>query len=143
MKNYISMILILLCLVGTCTVFAADVIYEKNGYGFQLKSVDQAGMSTYVYKYPEYSCAQAKITYQSVLNRPTNMLVVASDGTQITYNYIVPGEEVPYLCQLVYYSEMHEGNVALRGNTGSTLVDYVVSGYWTPNWSTGVVDFSW
>ena len=69
-----------------------------------------------------------------VLNTPipTNFLIIAADGVQITENKII--NNIATTSSLLhYYAKEHEGWVRLRANSGSTVSGYEVRGDWNPN----------
>lgn len=61
---------------------------------------------------------------------PTNYIIIASNGVQISDNEIIDDYYTSYIR---YYSAAHVGQVYLRANSGSEIVGYNVSGTWEPN----------
>ena len=99
-----------------------------RGYSFDIQDVNKGYNSPARNKQKGFSYATCQV---DVGDLPTNFLVIASDGMQITYNIILKKNNG--LGWMRYYSQDHEGMVKLRANSGSTTVGYRVSGEWNPN----------
>ena len=63
---------------------------------------------------------------------PTNYIIIASDGRQITNN-LISRDYNTYLVR--YWSPEHVGVVYLRANSGSEVVGYSVWGIWNANYA--------
>lgn len=129
----VAVVLSLLCVLQIGTVASSAAIPTGNIYfRFTVKSVEN-GYTYGVAGRKDVGIPYSRVTQdQNSLGTtvPTNYIIIASDGQQISDNVIVTDY---YTHFLRYYSAMHEGRVFLRANSGSTLVGYNVSGTWEPN----------
>lgn len=128
-------------LFGLCIIMAVLLLCS----GFVVVSADTwhpvsfyfHNIYTGVNSEPVYKTIGTNITYVSQTYNslgpsvPTNVIVIGSDSSQITYNGVVT--QTNYVAWLPFYSRQHEGLVMLRANTGSSIFDYGITGFWSPN----------
>lgn len=123
----------LLCVLQIGTVVSRAAIPTGDVYfRFNIKSVEN-GYTYGVAGYKEAGIPYSRVTQDKNSlgsSVPTNYIIIASDGQQISDNVIATDYYTNYLR---YYSAMHVGKVSLRANSGSTVVGYNVSGTWEPN----------
>ena len=136
-KIIISMILLIIALYGTgYSAFAGlNYMFPNIPYSFYIGNVNIGYNSDAENKYAGLNAATVDQIYNSLgASIPTNVLIIAADGQQITNNAMMNGSSShPWL---FYYNYLHAGWVRLRVNSGSTTVGYTVTGEWSPNEST-------
>ncbi len=132
-------IIILLCLllIGVPAASWADlgdpVDYDVP-FAFYIDSYTEGYNTDPRYKYVNEPYAHVTVEY-GTFGRATNYLIIASNDVQISHNAIVTYLSNPYYdyCQLLYYNKDHVGNVRMRANSGGTGINYIVGGWWMPN----------
>lgn len=134
-KNIIAKVLVvaLLMLGIVSSVWANGVASEKaviegDDYVFFIQNINTGYNSLAANKKFGKETASCRVLNTSI---PTNFLIIAADGVQITENKIISNTTVGSL--LHYYAKEHEGWVRLRANSGSTVSGYEVRGDWNPN----------
>lgn len=133
-KNVIAkaLVVVLLMLGIVSSVWANDVASEKaviegDNYVFFIQNVNTGYNSSAANKKYGKETASCRVLNTPI---PTNFLIIAADGVQITENRIISNRTDSLLR---YYAKEHEGWVRLRANSGSTVTGYEVRGDWNPN----------
>lgn len=135
-KNIIAKVLmvVLLMLGIASSVWANGVaskkaVLEGDNYVFFIQNINTGYNSAKANKKFVKEAASCRVLNTPI---PTNFLIIAADGVQITENKII--NNIATTSSLLhYYAKEHEGWVRLRANSGSTVSGYEVRGDWNPN----------